>query len=730
MVPRLDPRLIQPGQAQLAVNCKLTSGNIVPLKGGLYITKPNKSSIKTIYRMVNGALEYWLSWPRDVDVARGQVAGDVLQRTYYTGDGEPRMTTLAEAISGGANDYPKNFFVLGVFKPKTAPTVVPSGGVGAATSRAYLHTYVTQYGEESEPSPPSAVTTGKVDDTWALSAMDVAPPNSGTISAATHSAGVVTLTVNSTFGLRAGEEVTHASVVGMTDLNGTFAITEVTSPAQYKVALTTAQTYTSGGTWARVAPHNTAGMLKYIYRSVSGAYYYVDQVDVATTTYNDTKTDAVVTGQGTLKTVGWEQPPTDLKALIELPNGIMAGISKNIVCLCEPYYPYAWPVAYQHAMAYNGVALGAFGQNIVAATIGDPYLLAGNHPSTMSEAKVEGDYPCLAKRGTKGFSGGALYPTHAGMVITGQGGSRLVTNDLYTRDEWKALNASSFVSAVYQDRYYAGYTTSEGVSKIWTFHPGEVAQVIESNIKITALYNDYLSGELYFSDGANIYKWDSNDSVKLLTDWYSKEFLFNQPQNMTAAKIDAAFITSESEALALQAAKDAVITANQVLMGNASYSRSGATVSGSAVVTGLSKTSDLFVWMNVSGTGIPSGAKIKTIDSGSQITLTANATATGTTTLAFTGDIFMVDGAVNEAPYNSLAYNASVIKEIPEIFYGYLQFTLYADNKVKFSKQVLSDKAFSMPDGYKSGNLAVRLAGNVTVRGVVFGSSMKALREA
>lgn len=63
--------------------------------------------------------------------------------------------------------------------------------------------------------------------------------------------------------------------------------------------------------------------------------------------------------------------------------------------------------------------------------------------------------------------------------------------------------------------------------------------------------------------------------------------------------------------------------------------RSGTRTSSSAVITGLASTSDLGVGMRVFGTGIPAGAKILTVDSGSQVTLTANASSSGTATLTF-----------------------------------------------------------------------------------------------
>lgn len=64
-------------------------------------------------------------------------------------------------------------------------------------------------------------------------------------------------------------------------------------------------------------------------------------------------------------------------------------------------------------------------------------------------------------------------------------------------------------------------------------------------------------------------------------------------------------------------------------------SRAGTTISASAVVTGLSATSDLVVGQKVTGTGIPATTSIFSIDSDSQITLSQNATASGTPTLTF-----------------------------------------------------------------------------------------------
>lgn len=65
------------------------------------------------------------------------------------------------------------------------------------------------------------------------------------------------------------------------------------------------------------------------------------------------------------------------------------------------------------------------------------------------------------------------------------------------------------------------------------------------------------------------------------------------------------------------------------------YQYSGTTTTSSAVVTALSSTASLAVGMPVTGTGIPAGATISTVDSATQVTLSTAATATGTVTLTF-----------------------------------------------------------------------------------------------
>lgn len=63
----------------------------------------------------------------------------------------------------------------------------------------------------------------------------------------------------------------------------------------------------------------------------------------------------------------------------------------------------------------------------------------------------------------------------------------------------------------------------------------------------------------------------------------------------------------------------------------------GTTTSGNNAITGIPSTKGLFFGQAVSGTGIPGGATISGITSASAITISSNATASGTVAITFTG---------------------------------------------------------------------------------------------
>lgn len=574
LVPRLARQLLAPNQAQVATNCILTSGDLRPRNRPMPVFVPViEGEILSMFRMEKDGNEKWLAWDKDVDVARSPIADNVQRRFYYTGDGEPRVSDF-DLATAGAGPYPSDCFVLGVSPPVTAPTVTPTGGTGETITRAYVYTFVTPWGEESAPSPATEITTGKIDSTWHLSGFDSPPPNSGTITAAvrnTPSPGYTRITLDTTFGLRAGETLAFASVAGMTDLNRTFTLHAVDHAATtVTVILSTGQTYASGGTWTRAAPHHTGGMTKRIYRTLTTSsgteYHYIGTIQGAIATFEDTVTEETAALGETLPSATWGMPPADLRGILIMANGIAAGFRGNEVYFSEPFKPYAWPAAYQQTYDQDIIAIGVTGTTLVGMTRGNPFTITGVEPVTMGGGmeKTGVEWPCMSKRGVAGFAFGVGYPAPQGLAMIGVS-SDIVTKDLFTQKEWSELNPASFIATSADNRYYAGYTANDS-SLMFVIDKAEAASFVRINQRITAMWADPWTGKLYVAFDGIIWQWEGDPGGKLSYEWKSKQFMLASPLNYGAVMIDADFTMTPEEADAALAGHTAAIAARQAMI--------------------------------------------------------------------------------------------------------------------------------------------------------------------
>lgn len=158
-IPKLIPRLLPDSASQHAENVRLDDGGLTPIRQPrLTHVFTGMSDVQTIYK--HG--DTWLAWNSNVHAVPGPVAAD---RLYYTGDGTPKMrvgTTVYE---------------LTLAYPTTAPTVAVTGtGTGDVITRLYVYTWVTSFGEESEPSPISNSVTWQSGQTVTLTGF-VSPPS-------------------------------------------------------------------------------------------------------------------------------------------------------------------------------------------------------------------------------------------------------------------------------------------------------------------------------------------------------------------------------------------------------------------------------------------------------------------------------------------------------------------------------------------------------------------------
>lgn len=165
-----NPSLLPDAVGVLSRNQKPGRGDLRPWKAPSTVaTVP--AGRGTIYRMgrdVASDANYWLSWPGVVHAVRGFDSADTTERTFYTGDGAPKVTDNTIALA--ATPYPTASRPLGIPAPVSAMTVSTDSGTwtGEDISHVYTYTFVNDWGWESAPAPASAINTRPSDATATL----------------------------------------------------------------------------------------------------------------------------------------------------------------------------------------------------------------------------------------------------------------------------------------------------------------------------------------------------------------------------------------------------------------------------------------------------------------------------------------------------------------------------------------------------------------------------------
>lgn len=134
--PKSAPELLADMAAQVSVNVKYYSGDLLPYRAPVVIGNVGRNGVlRAIYPMRTPGDPTnlkWLSWLGDVDVAITTALDDDEQRIYYTGDGVPKVTNYDLAVTGGP-PYPVVSYNLGVPYPDIVPVATASAAASVAT---------------------------------------------------------------------------------------------------------------------------------------------------------------------------------------------------------------------------------------------------------------------------------------------------------------------------------------------------------------------------------------------------------------------------------------------------------------------------------------------------------------------------------------------------------------------------------------------------------------------
>lgn len=497
MAPAVDPTLLPEQSAELAVNAWLDLGTLIGFPEPKLVYTSNLDLVGYVYRIPTNynapddmidSFYMCFSNP-DTSVIRGNVFGDTHDRYYWAStDGPPQYLTKDLILAEHAP------YLLGVTVPVGAPAVTASGGTAPSptVTRAYTYTWVTEFGEESAPAPPTVV-TDKVDATWHLVIPSPAPP----------------------------------------DVAGPDRVIEKTR----------------------------------IYRTITGAsgiatFFLVDEIPVATTTYDDTKLDQEISGNQLLESMTWTPPPDDLQGLVVGPNGIVAGWRANEVWFSEPYRPHAWPVQNVVTTEYQVVGMGVINQTFVVLTLGYPVTITGTDPQNMGIARLPVFEPCTSRGSIVSAPEGVYYSSGNGLMLVQLGAVTNITRSVVTKERWQSYTRDARFRAGRLGSAYVGFGTIQiGVFQANAFQTDAFQQsdhtgarngiyfdptnqrislvLLTSEQDVNNVLNDPWTTELLFLKENKVYWEDLADESqeRQIASWTSKEFQTMRARSYGAVKI-------------------------------------------------------------------------------------------------------------------------------------------------------------------------------------------------
>jgi hypothetical protein len=272
-----------------------------------------------------------------------------------------------------------------------------------------------------------------------------------------------------------------------------------------------------------------------LYRAVAGIYLFVTELPLSQNSFTD-NVKAEELGEE-LPSLTWLTPPDTLKGLINLPNGIMAGFTGRDVYFCDPYHPHAWPVNYNQSVDFPVVGLGRMDTTLAVLTSGTPYFIQGSHPDSMVVVKSDLEQSCASKRSIVSMGGAVIYASPDGLVMLSSGGSKVISEQFFTRAQWQSAFNPSSIHAYHHDMKYVAFYNSGATSGGFIFDLTS-GQLVLHTLYATAGYNDLRADKLYttFAD-RTVKVW--LDGAALSYTWKSKKFTMPKVMGFSCAQVEA-----------------------------------------------------------------------------------------------------------------------------------------------------------------------------------------------
>jgi len=548
-MPILGPVRLPNNLAQFTNNCKFVNGDLLAFLR-------HSNAVATFPILTESIYWYdrrlWITRTHDMDIVPSPIVNDEIKRIYKTEEGiYPEMSFDTQIDAG-------NWFKLGVPSPEHGPTLTDtytkkSGSITkilsqteydedpdqtceeetcATTGTGPLVVFSVEHGLEDDDSVKITMPIGATfldgriynikkidDDHFSLSG---ASPNEGFPY---ESGGSWEEYRDETEKETRGYVYTFVTDQGEEGPPSPITVIDVYSDST--IDLSDLADDTSGGDHSFFD-----AALKRIYRSVTAAtgtrLHFIGEIPYSSFTFTD-DIDPAEIGEP-LPSESWDMPPEDMRGIVTMPNGILAGFAGRDICFSVPFMPHAWPIEYRMNVDSDIVAMAVFGQSMVIATKERPYIVTGTDSASMSMEKMEINQSCVSKRGMVDMGYSVIYPSPDGLIEVKQGSVQNITRTLFSREQWQALKPETIRAYANEGRYFF---SSDEISYILNPTQPTMTRVPYS---FGAGFTDIQEDELYMLVGSSLYIFEGGQGRETY-EWRSKKFRLPAPSCMAAAHV-------------------------------------------------------------------------------------------------------------------------------------------------------------------------------------------------
>jgi hypothetical protein len=264
--------------------------------------------------------------------------------------------------------------------------------------------------------------------------------------------------------------------------------------------------------------------LRRVYVSTDGGDFVLCLEQTATTLSgvdDGTRNTAVILQSGGDESKpAWLPPLDQMTGIISLWNGMLGGFVGKSYMVCEPYKAWAWPVEYREILPDDIIGTARWLQNWVILTTEQPYIVTGSGPLNMGHQPVEFAQACVSKRSVVSVGHGVVWASPNGLCYIGQGGAQVLTEGIFTPEQWQALGPTTMHCAKWE-RYVVVFYASAGTEHGLMIDPLNVRDgVIFVTPEAIGTFYDPISDRLYLlQTNGVIAKW--NAGAVLTARWKS-----------------------------------------------------------------------------------------------------------------------------------------------------------------------------------------------------------------